>query len=792
MSMDEQFPLALPEGTILAGQYTIEKVLGQGGFGITYRAADHKTNQKVAVKEFFPDTLAYREATTVISYPGERSENYEYGKEGFLQEAKTLAEFIGNENIVRIHSYFEENGTAYFVMDYIEGESFDDYIKEKGGKVSVEEAKKILIPVMDALNMVHSKGIVHRDVTPDNIYITSDGTVKLLDFGAARYSLGDKSRSLDVILKHGFAPKEQYTRRGKQGPFTDIYSLGATFYFAITGKRPPDSVDRLEEDDLIPPSNLGVSITDYQEKAILQALSVQPSERFQSMAVFKKILLNENTATNQVFFAEPTAAAPVVQQVPPVIPQAVPSAQAVQSIQAARPAQTFQSMPSAQAAQSAQLAQAAQSMQSAQLAAAPQPVQTVQQPGKGKNKKVIIGLSAAGVICVAAIALVVGIMFSNNGASSTSSRADNDSYYTDRSDARTPKPATPKPSTPEPATPTPEPATPTPVTYSANELTVVGNTSANIKNKGISALYHDSGYFYITDNMHTLNYTYTTNGGRSSKSIFKDASGEFSCLSYYDGILYFLYDGYAYMKNMTEDLQETGIPELAAYGGRIQRLYVTTGCYFVYADGKLYRVSRKTGKEEEWKSISSPSDFAFGNDGWIYYIGADSEGFSALYKVAADDFNHYDEGGIRSDYGYLSEPVVDGDFVYVIFHTGSHAAIGKINRDLSLVSVEDEWDISEKVNADGQNGGNHACGLNVIDDHHFFSVYDAASGSFFVWHGKDDRNGDGQYAALKQIGSTGAPDGNFISVLEYEGKYNAKFFVLDDGAVKMFGNSYDK
>ena len=311
--MDEKYPLALPEGTILAGQYIIEKVLGQGGFGITYRATDHKTNQKVAVKEFFPDTLAYREGTTVISYPGERAENYEYGCKNFLDEAKTLAQFIGNDNIVRIHCYFEENDTAYFVMDYIEGISFDQYIKEKGGKISVEEAKKILIPIMDALAAVHSKGIVHRDVTPDNIYLCNDGTVKLLDFGAARYSLGDKSRRLDVILKHGFAPKEQYTRRGKQGPYTDIYSLAATFYFAITGKRPPDSVERLDEDDLIMPSTLGIEITDYQEKALYQALAVQPYERFQSMAVFKKVLLNENTTTEQ----QPVAVQTFTPDVPP-------------------------------------------------------------------------------------------------------------------------------------------------------------------------------------------------------------------------------------------------------------------------------------------------------------------------------------------------------------------------------------------------------------------------------------------------------------------------------------------
>lgn len=300
MGMEEKYPFALPPGTILAGQYIIDYVLGQGGFGITYKATDYKTGQKVAVKEFYPEALATRTRTTVIAFSGEKGENFAYGKSSFLQEAETLAEFIGNENIVKIHSYFEENNTAYFVMDFVEGISFDQYIKEHGGRVSYEEAKRILHPVMDALMAVHSKGIVHRDVTPDNIYITGDGTVKLLDFGAARYSLGDKSRSLDVVLKHGFAPKEQYTRHGKQGPFTDVYTLGASFYFAITGRRPPDSIDRLEEDDLIPPSSLGVVIPPTEEDAILRAMSVQTSERFQTMGAFKQALLAGDVDGNVV------------------------------------------------------------------------------------------------------------------------------------------------------------------------------------------------------------------------------------------------------------------------------------------------------------------------------------------------------------------------------------------------------------------------------------------------------------------------------------------------------------
>ncbi|MCR4643136.1 MAG: protein kinase [Lachnospiraceae bacterium] len=314
MAYEDKYPLALKAGTVLAGQFVIERVLGQGGFGITYAAADHKTGQRVAVKEFFPDSMATRmEKTTVVPFTGERGDSFSYGKDCFLKEAETLAQFIGNENIVRIHSYFEENGTAYFVMDYVEGNSFDVYIRKKGGKISFEDAKSILVPVMDALGAVHAKGIIHRDVTPDNIYITTKGTVKLLDFGAARYSLGDKSRSLDVVLKHGFAPKEQYTRRGKQGPYTDVYALGATFYYALTGRRPPDSVERMEVDDLVPPSNMGVKIPEAAEQAILQALNVAAQERFQSMAAFKQALISAEAADAQSAAQQPMQQAPVQQ-----------------------------------------------------------------------------------------------------------------------------------------------------------------------------------------------------------------------------------------------------------------------------------------------------------------------------------------------------------------------------------------------------------------------------------------------------------------------------------------------
>lgn len=153
-----------------------------------------------------------------------------------------MAEFNANPNVAGVRMYFEENRTGYYVMEYIEGTSFQEYIKNHGGHLSWADTARVMLLVLDALEAVHAKGIIHRDVTPDNIYITKDGTVKLLDFGAARHSLGNVSQSLDVILKHGFAPKEQYSRRGKQGPYTDLYAASASIYYALTGVKPDDAI----------------------------------------------------------------------------------------------------------------------------------------------------------------------------------------------------------------------------------------------------------------------------------------------------------------------------------------------------------------------------------------------------------------------------------------------------------------------------------------------------------------------------------------------------------------------
>jgi len=293
-------------GTVLNGRYLTGRALGQGGFGITYLAYDTQLQAKVAVKEYMPGELAARMGTTVSVFAESKTEDFTYGVERFQEEARTLAKFIGHSNIAGVSSCFDENNTSYFVMDYIEGVSFKSYIANAGGRVSVDEALNVMIPVLRALTAVHAEGFIHRDVTPDNIYISRDGNVKLLDFGSARYSIGDKSKSLDVILKVGYAPKEQYIRRGRQGPYTDVYSCAACLYGALTGVLPPESLDRLEQDELVPVSQVLPDIPEWLDRAILKGLAVQPEDRFQSAAEFL------DAVENQIVVEAP-GAAPAVQ-----------------------------------------------------------------------------------------------------------------------------------------------------------------------------------------------------------------------------------------------------------------------------------------------------------------------------------------------------------------------------------------------------------------------------------------------------------------------------------------------
>jgi serine/threonine protein kinase len=282
-------PQHLTPGTMLHGKYLVGRVLGQGGFGITYLGWDLQLDMKLAIKEYMPRDFATRNTgeANITFFTGNVKYLFDNGLHKFLEEARILAKYNNHPGIVSVRDFFKENGTAYLVMYYLDGIDLKKYLEQVGGRLTYEQALSILSPVIDALSTVHRDGILHRDISPDNIYITTNREVKLLDFGAARHAMNDSNKSLSVILKPGYAPEEQYRSKGKQGPWTDIYATAATMYRVITGVVPPESLDRLEEDTLVPPSQLGVSIPPYAEAALIKALSLKAQDRFQSMELFQ-------------------------------------------------------------------------------------------------------------------------------------------------------------------------------------------------------------------------------------------------------------------------------------------------------------------------------------------------------------------------------------------------------------------------------------------------------------------------------------------------------------------------
>jgi len=304
---DTSSSVFIKPGLILENKYLVGGALGQGGFGITYLAWDINLNIKLAIKEYFPQDFATRipGSTEVSAHSGSLGSNYAYGLDKFLQEARTIASLESHPNVVSIRDFFKANGTAYFVMYYVEGITLKDYLKNSGGIVSFDQAKKIIIPVLDALKEVHMANILHRDVSPDNIFINKKGQVILLDFGAARQALEGKGKNLSVILKPGYAPEEQYRSKGIQGPWTDIYATAATLYHLVTGSMPPESVERLGNDRLLLPSHFGVDLSEQEEEAVLKALAVSAADRFQSVGEFRDALIGDSEVSKSIIYYEP-------------------------------------------------------------------------------------------------------------------------------------------------------------------------------------------------------------------------------------------------------------------------------------------------------------------------------------------------------------------------------------------------------------------------------------------------------------------------------------------------------
>lgn len=276
-------------------RYVIGTCIGFGGFGITYKAWDNVLETVVAVKEYYPTGLVQRVPgkPQVIIYTGESKEEYMQGLERFLDEAKNMAKFVDNPNIVHVDAFFEENNTAYLVMEYLPGMTLKSYLKSKGGCIGCEEVIPIADAVITALKEIHAGGIIHRDISPDNIMLCNDGRIKLLDFGAARFSDADQERTRSIILKPGFAPPEQYQAKSKQGPWTDIYALCATVYRAITGVLPDESVNRVIEDTVQSPIQIYSDIPERISNTVMKGMSIYPEIRFSNVDELKKALDGE-------------------------------------------------------------------------------------------------------------------------------------------------------------------------------------------------------------------------------------------------------------------------------------------------------------------------------------------------------------------------------------------------------------------------------------------------------------------------------------------------------------------
>lgn len=284
--------LALPMGTMLAGDYRIERVLGAGGFGITYLAEEQPLARRITIKEYFPADYAARDGAIDASPRSQDcAGDYTWGLDRFLEEAQTLAKF-DHPNIVRVYRYFRANKTGYMVLHFEEGQSFKSWLKSLGRAPRQNELDRIVAPLLDALELIHNADFLHRDIAPDNIIIRKDGTPVLIDFGSARGEIAQHSMTVSALVKPGYSAYEQYaTTSRQQGPWSDIYSLGATLYQAVTGKRPPDAPSRMIADELVPARDAALS--SYRPTflaAIDKALALEITQRPKSVELWRKQL----------------------------------------------------------------------------------------------------------------------------------------------------------------------------------------------------------------------------------------------------------------------------------------------------------------------------------------------------------------------------------------------------------------------------------------------------------------------------------------------------------------------
>jgi serine/threonine protein kinase len=309
---------ALPKGVRL-NQYELTGTLGSGGFGITYEAHDTSLDTTVAIKEYMPSDFAVRQDNSQVTAKSSTSKgDFDWGLSRFLEEARVLAKFR-HPNIVRVNQIFEANNTAYLVMEYAKGNSLGEVLRREG-TLSEQRTKEILFPILDGLKRVHELGFLHRDIKPDNIILRDEGGAVLIDFGAARQATETKSRAITSIVSEGYAPLEQYDPKGNQGPWTDIYAIGAVAYRCLTGEKPPAAASRVRSDPMVPVAIAAKSpVSNEFAAAIEQALHVFENQRPQSIAEFLDILSGKAPARAAYSdIGEPTR----IMSAPPPIPAA--------------------------------------------------------------------------------------------------------------------------------------------------------------------------------------------------------------------------------------------------------------------------------------------------------------------------------------------------------------------------------------------------------------------------------------------------------------------------------------
>lgn len=407
-------PLVLPIGTKLGDKIIIGRVMGKGGFGVTYLGYDTRMDKTIAVKEYYPNGIAYRapSGTEVAVADTRSSETFENGAQKFYTEAEMVAQFNGNPNIVSVYDYFKANNTVYLVMEYLRGLTLKNYVK-KHGRLTDGQALYVIDKIAAALSITHSAGVLHRDISPDNIMLCMDGKVKLIDFGAARQIVAESSSNLTVVMKPGYTPIEQYTKKGKQGAWTDIYSLGVSIYYALTGVIIDDPYARIDSDSELAENKHGIN--DDLWAILKKCTMINASERYGSAIDLRKALRSVSAPieSEPISLSEDDLKTDNDSETPVTtasegespVTTGVPAGDTVDEIE------VFED----------------KTEEPAPLSSAEPAVKSASDKKKGKKKFIIAGICAAVVI---AIGVVVGIVLGTKRSNESNTSSDNSAAQT--------------------------------------------------------------------------------------------------------------------------------------------------------------------------------------------------------------------------------------------------------------------------------------------------------------------------------------------------------------------------